>query len=165
MVTSLRGELDYMVRLLHHHQGFPYMPRLPSTLFAALFSQTLGFAYRLLETVARRWLTTIVTVLACLSFQFLDTGVRLLNTFQGFGKRVAQGLIFGYLSSQFLDDGVRLFNTFQGFGKRFVQGLIFGSLRFQFSHQFFNVHEDTLPNFFLALNPFGAFVFKGGKEA
>ncbi len=38
-----RCEQNRLVRLLHHHQGFPYMAGLPSTLFAALFSQALRY--------------------------------------------------------------------------------------------------------------------------
>ena len=137
------------------------MTGLPSTLFAALFSQARRFAHRLLETVARWGLTTIVAVLGCLSFQLLDASIGLFKTFQGFCQGSVQGLIFGYLSFQLLDASVRLFKAFQGFCQVVAQGLIFGSLHFQFFYQFEGVHEATLPNFFLALNPFGAFVFKG----
>src|SRR5438045_9733759 len=102
------------------------MARLPSPLFATLFSQALRFAYWLLETVGRRRLTTIVAVFGCLSFQFLDTSARFLKTFQGFGQVIVQGLIFGCLSFQLLDTSVRPLETFQGFGQVIVQGLIFG---------------------------------------
>jgi hypothetical protein len=42
-----------------------------------------------------------------------------------------------------------------------AQRLIFDSLGLEFFSQFFNIHEETLPNFSLALNPFRAFV-QGG---
>jgi hypothetical protein len=45
-----------------------------------------------------------------------------------------------------------------------VQGLMFGFLHFQFFSQFEGVHNVTLPNFLLVLNPFGAFVFERDKE-
>src|SRR5438034_4629702 len=130
LVALLRREQDRLVRVLHHHQRSSCMAGLPSALFAALFSQALGFAHRLLETVGRWWLTTVVAVFGRLSFQLLDAGVGLFIAFQGFCQVVAQGLIFC-------------------------------SLRFKRFYQFFNVHEDTLPNSFLALNPFAAFVLKG----
>ncbi len=69
--------------------------------------------------------------------------------------------VFGGLSFQLLDAGVRLFQTFQSFCQFITQGLIFCAEHFEGFHQFFNVHEDTLPNSFLELNPFGAFVLKG----
>ncbi len=141
------------------------MTGLPSTLFAALFSQARRFAHRLLETVGRWGLTTIVAILGCLSFQLLDASIGLFKTFQGFCQGIVQGLIFGYLSFQLLDASVRLFKAFQGFCQVVAQGLIFGSLHFQFFYQFEGVHEATLPNFFLALNPLGLLSSTGRKEA
>jgi hypothetical protein len=46
-------------------------------------------------------------------------------------------------------------------GGQNLQGPTFNPLRFEFFHQFFHVHEDTVPDFSLALNFFGAFVSMG----
>ena len=165
VLTPMRRQQDRVVRLLHHPQGVPWMTGLPSTLFAALFSQTRRFANRFLAPVGRWGLTTIVAVLGCLSFQVLDASMGLVKTFQGLCQARVQGLLFGYLPFQVLDANGRLFKMFQGFCQVVAQGLIFGSLHFQFFSQFEGVHEATLPNFFLAFKPLGLLSSRGRKEA
>jgi hypothetical protein len=164
VLTALRGKQDRVIRVLDHPQGVASMAGLPSTPFAALFSQARRFADGLFEPVAGRELTPVVAVFGGLSFQLLDASVGLFKLFQGSCQLVVQGPIFGCLVFQLLDASAGLLKTFQGLCQLVAQALIFGSLRLQLFHQFECVHEDTLPDFFLVLNPFGAFVLKEARK-
>jgi hypothetical protein len=141
------------------------MARLPPALFAPLLAQARRFAYRLLEPVARWGLTTIVAVFGSLSFQLLDASGGLFKPFQCLCQARVQGWLLGDLFFQLLDASAGLFKPVQGGCQVGAQGLIFGLLPFQFFDQFEGVHDTTLPNVFLALNPLGLLSSTASKEA